>query len=1228
MKEQNEHKPATDTAASSGPSSAETVAPATAEAAFAAVPADGTATRPEHRRRMPKWLKRLLIVLGSVVGFFMLVIAALWFILTPARLTPIVIRVCDSFLNADVKFESVGISFIKEFPYATVQLKGAEITSKVFAGDPVEFTRQLPPDVEKLASVETLEVSVNLWSLLTTGKIQISRLRLDGSNLNAFVAPDGRANWEIYSVDTTAITETAEEESDFDIEINIRRLSVSNGCLIAYEDYRDYSGGWISLKDLSAEGAISTNFAKLDITRAAIDSCNFNIYLDGEQTGADLNTFELTRRDFRDYAMKTVVTDLKVFDVALADSLAGEGQVLVLSDDHTQLRAVDLRITAASHALNKFGKPDEITALANSYVGITLDSTAFDGTIAIEHIYLGDILRLIPADYLPEDFVDYPRHIETDILADAAIGIKGAFGYSTDDDERLPSLRIGLQLPDGYLSYNESPKNSVRLDTLGLDATIGFDVDRPDSCYVDLRHLKVVGLGMSLDAHGEIGRYLEDPQFDLTVKGVLSLYELGKTLSTYGMDAALRGISLRGRLDLDADIHSRLSQLGSVQGLTRGRTTARLSMDSVRVDIPAQGIHLLVGRGAFGIGGGATRGDAILTRGTRVLGGGFSLDTLSLRLDTTMRINARNLKLEARAAASNFSRDTTAVHPSRGTLSATSLRVELGDSATVIMRNMEGDWSVSPTPGEPRTPRLALDLGTTWMAWREPSSRYTLSRTRLQLGATFYKQNREQELRRTARLDSLQHIYPDVPRDSLYAHAARNRGGRRGGFGGVIADDSLFRQSNIDLTVSDDLGGLLRRWELYGSLTSERGRVVTPYFPVDTHLSHIDMAFNTDEVTVNSLGVKAGQSQVNFSGQISGLRRAMLNAGRIRGTIHVDADTLNFTELVRVTNAGMELMAMGGVGHVEDDAQLQQRIEMSVDTSAASSLIIIPRNVDLTLNLNVRHGNYGALVLRSVTGQAVARSRVLQLNDFEMQTDAGRMVLSGMYATRSPKDIEAGFDLDMQDIQVEKLIGLMPEVDSLLPMLRSLEGVVSCQVAATVEIDEQMNMLLPTLRGACHIEGHNLVLLDGETFAEISKKLMFKNKERNLVDHIEAEILIHDSKIEIFPFILEIDRYRTAISGEHGLDMNFRYHISVLKSPLPFRLGIDIVGNLDDFKFKIRSARYKSANLPSRTEIINQTRMNLREYIDDVFIRGAESGGSRNRFDIPVVAADTAAMAE
>ena len=176
---------------------------------------------------------------------------------------------------------------------------------------------------------------------------------------------------------------------------------------------------------------------------------------------------------------------------------------------------------------------------------------------------------------------------------------------------------------------------------------------------------------------------------------------------------------------------------------------------------------------------------------------------------------------------------------------------------------------------------------------------------------------------------------------------------------------------------------------------------------------------------------------------------------------------------------------------------------------------------------------------------------------------------------------------------------VFPSMDTLVPMLRSFEGVVDCQITATCQTDSTMSILLPTLNASCFMRGKDMVLLDGETFAEISKTLMFKIKKRNLIDSIAVDLAIKDSKIEVFPFLVEMDRYKVAVGGTHNMDMTFDYHLSVLKSPVPFKLGIDITGNLDDFKFKIVRCKYKDFLQPAKQAELDSTRRNVRELIRD-----------------------------
>ena len=85
------------------------------------------------------------------------------------------------------------------------------------------------------------------------------------------------------------------------------------------------------------------------------------------------------------------------------------------------------------------------------------------------------------------------------------------------------------------------------------------------------------------------------------------------------------------------------------------------------------------------------------------------------------------------------------------------------------------------------------------------------------------------------------------------------------------------------------------------------------------------------------------------------------------------------------------------------------------------------------------------------------------------------------------------------------------------------------------------------------------------------------------------------------------------MSGLQNFDQSFKYHVSVLKSPVPFRFGINIFGNFDKWKFRIGKAQYKSTNVPVFTAQIDAMQMNLVSSIHNIFTKGVELAVKQNR---------------
>ena len=153
-----------------------------------------------------------------------------------------------------------------------------------------------------------------------------------------------------------------------------------------------------------------------------------------------------------------------------------------------------------------------------------------------------------------------------------------------------------------------------------------------------------------------------------------------------------------------------------------------------------------------------------------------------------------------------------------------------------------------------------------------------------------------------------------------------------------------------------------------------------------------------------------------------------------------------------------------------------------------------------------------------------------------------------------------------------------------------------------------MNLVMPSINGIMRISGENLTIAENEIYTSLAKKFMFKDKKEGHIDNMILEAVIKDNVLEVFPFTVSMDRYLLAMSGIQNLDMSYRYHASVIKSPLPVKLGIDVYGqDFDNMKFKVGKAKYRSSEVPVFSGVIEETKINLVKAIKNIFEKGVDA---------------------
>lgn len=375
-------------------------------------------------------------------------------------------------------------------------------------------------------------------------------------------------------------------------------------------------------------------------------------------------------------------------------------------------------------------------------------------------------------------------------------------------------------------------------------------------------------------------------------------------------------------------------------------------------------------------------------------------------------------------------------------------------------------------------------------------------------------------------------------------------------------------------------------WIPRGVVGFDRLWARTPQFGLPIRMSKTAVTVEERKITLKNAALRIGRSNLTATGDVMGLYRAMTKGEKLTAHLTIASELIDCNQLINALSSPTD------------------SIEIPTDTVASSmKLFVIPANIDFELQTDLKKVVFDKMLFEDVHGAVDIKNQAVHLKDLEMRALDADMKAVVVYKASTPRGGYAGFDFKIANINVAKLVDFIPALDTIVPMLRSFKGRVQFDVAADARLDSAMNLRIPTLRSAIHVKGDSLVLMDGETFAEISKMMMFKNKKENVFDSISVNITVNNGNVVIYPFLVEIDRYKAAIGGQQTLDMSLDYHISILKSPLPFKAGVNITGTLDKMKFRIGKAKYKDAITPAAVHRVDSTRMNMGDEIVDRFKR-------------------------
>lgn len=1101
-------------------------------------------------KTVPLWRKILKIILWTAMACVLAVAATMMcvvYMMSPEHLTAITERAANRILDADVSVGRVELALQGRLPLLRVRVDSVTVISRPMLRLGPTQRDSLPQWADTLLTLTRFEGGLNVGALFSR-KFDLYDVEFEEPAINLVTLNDSISNYYIYSYHSDERSDTVSEAPMPAISIN--RFSIIRPKPLKF--YNVYTGEHFRV-------ALQT----LSISSGATPAYNLNV--GGDIHSPSLSLYNLDSLDF-----------------------GVDGSVGWNPEKPTELQLDNFRlkagfVDATASALVDFGREIIVRHYAMSVGPTPIDS----------------ILSVIP-DSLRTRYGLGADRLSTDAGVSLSVNSTGPFNLTTDS---VPMADVVIGILPGKLRYGAARFRNV---SGTLRAFLhGNDINE---AVFEAENLNVAGPATDLTINLRASQVMDDALLEGSVKGVTGLQYLPAVVREMA-----RGY-ISGRVTTGLKFTARRSMFTPdkfhrihLAGRLAGRDLYYLSSDTANL-FTAHHADL-------------TFGTHVPTSSDSMLSAVIKVDSADI-LHTQYSMKVADLRLGVGVSNRTPSSDTTLVIPMGGGISIGKFYFTvLGDSIAFNMREAKGRVTMQRYKGNARQPVLGLDLDVRNISTGSPTTRFMLSGAEIHADAVKLPPREIPKAIRHA-ADSIARVYPDMPVDSVYKRAIEiQRHKVRGRYPRIHPQYTDAETEIIDWGTSKLVRRMLLGWDIHGNIKARRAGMFTNFFPLRNRLRNFNVEFNNDSIILTNVKYKAGSSDFQMSGVISNLKRGFTSRGYrspLKLNFELLSDTIDINELAGSAFAGSAYAARRNEeGHrdfslqaledaeADSDEEFERAIGRVVENAPDSMApLLIPRNIEANIDLRAANILYSDLLFHDLSGSVLASQGALNLHDLKARSDVGSVNLSALYSAPSARDLKFGFGLQVEDFNVQRFTRLMPALDSIMPLLRDFSGIIDADVAATCDIDSGMNLVLPTLAAAVRISGDSLRLIDEDTYRKIGKWLMFKDKQDNLIKQMNVELTVRDNTMRIYPFVFDLDRYRLGVQGYNDLALNFDYHIAVLKSPLPFKFGVNIKGNPDHYKVRLGKAHLNERQVAQSVSIVDTTRINLLAQLENVFRRG------------------------
>ncbi|MFC1729741.1 AsmA-like C-terminal region-containing protein [candidate division KSB1 bacterium] len=330
---------------------------------------------------------------------------------------------------------------------------------------------------------------------------------------------------------------------------------------------------------------------------------------------------------------------------------------------------------------------------------------------------------------------------------------------------------------------------------------------------------------------------------------------------------------------------------------------------------------------------------------------------------------------------------------------------------------------------------------------------------------------------------------------------------------------------NADIRINGNISSIeneqYKKFNALGNLSISNMNYVSNEFPQGFNITEAKFIFSPKFLILVSLDSKLGKSDLKANGKIFNYLSYFFNEELLSGNFNITSNLMDLNEFI-----------------TESDEESSSSGEAASDEI---SIIEVPANIDFIMTASFNELLYDKLVMKNVIGALRIKDQQLKLMDLKMNVLEGQMLVNGVYETVNPEQPTVDFDLDIQNMDIQKAAGAFVTMKKIAPIVAYTKGRFSTKMKYKTLLDKEMMPVLNSISGSGNLKTTKVTIEGVPVLDKLSEALQMDKFRRMSLDEVNLSFEFFDGKVYTKPFKIKQENIMADVSGTTSFDQSIDY---------------------------------------------------------------------------------------